>query len=453
MRSPPMAESVDTLIIGGGLAGLTAALDLRRAGRRVLVLEAGPALGGKAITCRTAHGDFPGGPTSFNGRHRPFWRLLDRLGLEAEVVRLHPRSGARYIVRDGKLQGLRPHPVSVLTTGALTLSDKWSMARDLLRTQRAQPAGDESLDAFLTRRFGRAAVDHFFAAVMTGIFAGDLKQLSAQACMPALVAAEKEYGSVLRGALRALGTVEPGTRVGLFTFPGGLGTIAERAATVVPHRLGAPVEALRLSEDGVIAQAGGVEYRARTLVVATEAFEAARLLASAAPEAAQVLAGFSYAPVTLVQWVEATPGQSRLPEGFGYLAAPVERLFAMGTLFVGDLLGEAPRRFSTFVGGAMHPERAALSDGELAAGVASDLRALTGGALGPVANVQRWPRAVFQPPVGHAQALEAVRAGLGTLPVALAGSYLGGAAMKDSIASGFDAAARVLQFVDRRAVA
>jgi protoporphyrinogen oxidase len=181
-----------------------------------------------------------------------------------------------------------------------------------------------------------------------------------------------------------------------------------------------------------------VEFTAAQLVLATEADAAAKLLARSAPETAQVLGEFRYAPVALVQWAEKTAGESRLPKGFGYLSAPVERLFAMGTLFVGDLLDETPRRFSTFVGGALAPEKAAMTDEELVRGAEADLQKLTGGAIGEVCQVIRWPRAVFQPAVGHFGQLERLRK---VMPanVALAGSYFGGAAMKDAIVSGFDA--------------
>lgn len=439
-----MAERLDTLVIGGGLAGIAATTELYAAGREVLLLEAGETLGGKAGTCHTAHGDFPTGPVSFNGRARVFWRLLERLGMEQEATRLHPSSAARYIVRDGALRGLRPHPLSLLTTRALSLADKLTVVMELLRTRRDTPERDESLDAFLSRHFGRAMVDRFFAAVMTGVFAGDLTKLSAQACLPSLVASQREHGSALRGALRSMGVVEPGTRPGLHTLRGGLGVIGARA-TMLPHRVRCPVESLRVMGDEVVVHAGGVEYIASSVVLATEAPEASRLIRRTCTDVSRRLGTLEYAPLALVQWVEQSPGQSKLPAGFGYLAAPIEQRFALGTLFIADLLGESPRRFSTFIGGALHPERALMPDFSLVEGVADDLKALTGGAMGQVANIQRWPRAVFQPTVGHAEAISAITEGLAGVPVVLAGSYIGGGAMKDALASGFAAAEQILE--------
>jgi oxygen-dependent protoporphyrinogen oxidase len=415
----------------------------------VVVLDRGDVLGGKAGTRPTPFGSFPTGPMSFNGWYLVMWWLLRLLGIEDRALKLSPKSGARFIVRGGKLEAIHPNPLSVLTTGALSFGDKISLARDFLSSNRGATGEDESLDAFLERRFGRPLVDHFFAAVLTGVFAGDLKQLSAASCMPALVNAEKEYGSVLRGVLKSLGKSEDGTRPGLFTFQGGFAEIGLAAAKQLPVRTGVEVTSLRVSPTGVQVTAKGsggeLSLSAPHVVLATEAFTAAPLLESLAPAAARLLASFPYAPLALVQWAERTPGESKLPEGFGYLSAPIEDRFTMGSLFVGDLLAETPRRFSTFVGGGMQPARAALSDAELTAGCAKDLESLTGGTLGEVTGVVRWARGVFQPPVGHAKRLAELNEGMQGLPITLAGSYFGGAAMKDALTSGFNAAEAVLK--------
>jgi oxygen-dependent protoporphyrinogen oxidase len=443
-----MAEH-DVIVVGGGLAGLAAALELKAHGRDVLLLERDRGLGGKAATLATRWGDFPLGPTSLNGRHPAFWKLLGLLGLENEALPLSPLSQARFIVRDHRLTAIRPSPLSVLTTPALTLKDKLTLAVDLLGTRRAPAVQqDESLDAFLERRFGRALTDHFFAAVMTGIFAGDMKKLSATSCMPALVTAEKEYGSVLRGTLKSLQRTEDGARRGLYTFRGGFGVIGRAAATRLDVWTEAFVTAVRPSGLGVqvLVERDGTEValEARRVVLATEATVAGPLVAPWNPRAAAALEKLPYAPIALVHWAEQAPGDSKLPSGFGYLAAPIEGCFGLGTLFVGDLLGEQPRRFSTFVGGGIAPERVDLSDEALLKGVAGDVAQLTGGRVGQLAGVVRWRRAVFQPPLGHLAALEELRQAMAHTPVTMAGSYFGGAAMKDAIASGFQAAAALL---------
>jgi protoporphyrinogen oxidase len=227
-----------------------------------------------------------------------------------------------------------------------------------------------------------------------------------------------------------------------------MGRIGDAAQRRLVVHLEARVSSVERAGAGVVVRAKTPErtldVAARQAVVATEAGEAARLLSGVLPGASAVLQRFSYAPVTLVQWAERTPGESRLPSGFGYLAPPVEGAFALGTLFTSELLGEATRTFTTFVGGALTPERAALSDAELVVGVSQDVQRLTGGGFGELAAVVRWPAGVFQPPVGHEAMVRQLDVLVGDAPMALAGSYLGAAAMRDAAAAGQRAAARLL---------
>jgi oxygen-dependent protoporphyrinogen oxidase len=447
-----MAEALDVVIVGGGLSGISAALDLQRRGRKVLVIEAGPRLGGKVGSTHTHVGEFPEGPVSFNGGAPAFWNLFELLGLaEDDIVKLHPASAARYVVRDGRMCGLKPNPWSLMTTRALTWCDKVALIREYLVTKRPEAgAADESLFTVLVRRFGVSLVEHFFSAVLSGVFAGDLKRLSAQSCLPAVVNAEKQHGSVLKGLLKASAVKAPGTRKGFFTLKGGLGVVGERAAQRLPCMVGTQVRTVAVESHRISVQVGHTTVTARAMVLATPAHDAARLLMDSVPAAAKILHAFEYAPLTLVQWAERRPRESRLPFGFGYLCSPKENMFSLGALFLGDLLSQTPRRFSSFVGGALQPARAALSDEELVKGVTGELLKLTGGTFGELVNVVRWPRAVFQPPVGHASQLTVLHAALENLPIVLAGSHLGGAAMKDAISSGFAAAAQVDAFWSSR---
>ncbi len=430
-----MAEA-EVLVVGGGLAGLAAALEAQRLGRSVMVLERASRLGGKAGSTDTPGGAFPDGPVSFNGRFPIFWRFIELLGAQHEVAKLNPIAGHRYLVRGGKLRALKPNPLSVLTTSALTWSDRFAALREYRSKSTFVAPEDESLRALLERRFGKPMVDAVFEAMFTGIFAGDLNELSVRSCMPSLQNAEAKYGGVIRAMLGS--PKQQGGKPGVYAFTRGFGVIGEYAAKKLPHACEVEVDRI----DGFTVHArDGRTFTGKKLVIACEAFEASRLLSKVAPDTAKELSAFDYAPLSLVQWTERNAGEAKLPRGFGYLAASQEKLFALGSLFIGDLLGDGPRRFSTFVGGGLNRERAGLPDEELARGVAGDLAKLTGGTFGEVQRVVRWPRAVFQPKVGHMESLKRAKAALGALPISLAGSYCGGAAMKDALAAGFEAVA------------
>ena len=423
----------EVLVIGAGLAGISAALELRRQGRTVRLFEAAARAGGCVSSVDTPHGPLPRGPTTFSGRHQVMWDVLEALSLSSEAVLVGPAAKTRYIVRDGTLRGIQQSPISLLTSRALTLSDRLAVFRE--RNVPPSSGPEESLGQFFRRRFGAPFTDALADAMISGIWAGDPDTLGAETCLPQLVGFERTYGSVVRGAMKSARADGPGKR-GIFRLNGGLGRIADRAREVLDVTTAAEVEKLTRSGNRWVLHFGGFRQEANSVVIATAAPAAAALLAPHLAPAAKVLRGCRYAPMTLVHW----RGDSKFPQGLGYLGAEREKLFALGTLFQGDIEGAPLRWFTSFVGGTRHPDKASLSNDALRAGVAGDVNRLTGGSVDEVLHVERWERAVFQPPVGHAAQLVALQQSLSGSGLSLAGSYLGAGAMADAIHSGVRAA-------------
>lgn len=76
----------------------------------------------------------------------------------------------------------------------------WAFAREPFRG-RNRPDGDESVEAFFTRRFG-AGVAQTASAFVHGIFAADPAKLSLRSAFPVLDGAEQRSGSVVLGMVR-----------------------------------------------------------------------------------------------------------------------------------------------------------------------------------------------------------------------------------------------------------
>jgi squalene-associated FAD-dependent desaturase len=152
-------------VVGGGLAGLAAALDLVDAGAEVTVHEARPTLGGAVQTLPARDGDPE--PPPDNGQHialgcfTEYLRFLDRVGESGSVLRT--RLALPVIAEDGTVSDIRPSPAALLGYRHLSPRDRVRIPWTLARLRNAQPRGGESFGAVL-RRCGAsdAAVDRFW---------------------------------------------------------------------------------------------------------------------------------------------------------------------------------------------------------------------------------------------------------------------------------------------------
>ena len=155
------------VVVGGGLAGLAAALDLVDAGADVTLLEARPTLGGAVQTLPEREGDPQ--PPPDNGQHialgcfTEYLRFLDRIGESGSVLRQAARAA-------GDRRGRRRSPRSARArrrcsaTATCRSRDRLAPAARARATARARRrATDETFGALL-RRLGAsdAAIDRFW---------------------------------------------------------------------------------------------------------------------------------------------------------------------------------------------------------------------------------------------------------------------------------------------------
>jgi len=144
---------VKAAVVGGGLAGLAAALELVDAGHAVTLFEARPTLGGAVQTLPGREGDPE--PPPDNGQHialgcfSEYLRFLDRIGEGGSVLRT-PLS-LPVIGEDGRRSQIAPSPTALLRYVHLPVRDRLRIPRTLARLRAAEPRLGESFGALLRR--------------------------------------------------------------------------------------------------------------------------------------------------------------------------------------------------------------------------------------------------------------------------------------------------------------
>jgi squalene-associated FAD-dependent desaturase len=152
-------------VVGGGLAGLAAALELVDAGVEVSLHEARPTLGGAVQTLPERGGDPQ--PPPDNGQHialgcfTEYLRFLDRIG-ESDAYR-RERLALPVVAEDGTVSSIRPSLTGVLAYGHVSRSDRLGILSSLVRMRTARARPGETFGAVL-RRFGAsdAAAERFW---------------------------------------------------------------------------------------------------------------------------------------------------------------------------------------------------------------------------------------------------------------------------------------------------
>jgi len=453
---------LDVAIVGGGISGLAAAYELQRRGLAVRVLEAAPRAGGVVTTEQFDGWVIDGGPDSLLVQKPAAVALCRELGIADRLVStLMPRTA--YILRDDRL-----HPIAEgsflgfpLTLGALARSSVFTAGGKLrmayeVAIPRREGSEDESIGAFVRRRFGEEAVDYLAEPLLAGIHAGDVDRLSMRALFPRLLEAERQTGSVIR-AFRAL-RVKPSPQGAFVSLPGGTGELVD----ALLGRLGPDTVALsarvtdirRAGAYTIECQVGRVE--AQAVILAAPAYVASSLLRPFDTRLAALTEAIPYASTATVVFGYRRDQIADPMRGSGFVVPRVERSpLLAGTWVTSKWPGRAPQGhvlLRGFLGGGRDPRRLDASDPDLVAVAREELERLLGITGAPVVTrFFRWTRQSPQYEVGHLQRTAAIDQRLASIPgMFVTGSGFRAIGIPDCITDGRETAARAAAFLAAR---
>lgn len=406
------------VVVGGGIAGLTAAFEFHRAGWQVAVHEASDQWGGKVQTSPVGDRPVDAGPDAFLARVPYGLALCEELGLDGELT--SPVSPVpAYVHADGQLHELPqgtmlgvPTDLDLLATSNL-ISDQGIARAAQDQTMAPTPVDpDPSVGAVCRARLGDEVTNRLIDPLLGAINASDIDRLSLAAAAPQLAAALATSGSLIDGmaAQRAtansatLGNRDPNAPV-FYGLPGGVARIIER---LIEELSGAELH--RQSPITSLAQLG----QADAIVLAVPAFAAAAILGPEDPAAA-VLETIEYADVSQVVAELSISSVERVLDASGILFPRAEGKLMTACTWLSTKWDHYRRTDSVLVrlssgrfGDTRHND---LDDRQLTDALLAELDTVLAISEPPIATrVKRWPQAFPQYTPGHRDRVAEARA-------------------------------------------
>jgi oxygen-dependent protoporphyrinogen oxidase len=470
---------LEVAVVGAGIAGLATAFNLLDRARargvplRLSIFDGDTRPGGVINTERLDGFVVEGGPDCFITDKPWAVRLCQRLGLGDELTSTNPDCRRSYVLRGRRLLPI-PEGFYMMaparfmpfaTTPALSLRGKIRAGLDLV-LPRGPVLADESLAAFVRRRFGDEVLERLAQPLLAGIYNAEPERLSLRATMPRFLELEREHRSVIAGLVRGrkratgAGAGTSGARYSLFVTPRrGMTSLVEKLLQEIPadaFRLGTPVTSLQaVAADGpgsgrprwTLTTKRGATHAFHAVVLALRAAHAAPLLRPIDPAMADRLSAVPYGSSTTVSLAYRDADVPRPIDGFGFVVPRVENRALIACSFSSvKFPARAPEGhllLRAFTSEALVPGR---DPEKVIAVIRGEVRDILGITAEPIlARAFFYPEAMAQYEVGHLERIAEVESRLERLTgLALAGNGLRGVGVPDCVRSGEVAADRIL---------
>jgi protoporphyrinogen/coproporphyrinogen III oxidase len=429
----------EIVVLGGGICGLSLVWYLRNSlpEHSIQLFEQSSRVGGVIHHVKQEETIFDQGPKTLRMANSSLvLELIEEVGLKDQLIFSSKEASKRYIYFHKKLHKMPQDPVSFFLS-SLTRKAIPSVIKEIF--VKKGPAHDETVGAFMRRRFGNYIADTFVEPLITGVCGGDMHKLSVRAYFPNLKKWEEQYGSVMKGAFKT--RTKKQAPAGLFTLKGGLSTLTERLGNLLGETIhyNQEVEEIKRRENQIEIYTKQGIFKADHVFLCLPLSSMKKIKLPIDQQQ-----GFFHdvTSTSLVSVSLAYQEDVLRKKGFGYLVPTQEGEKILGVVFdktTFPSFDDSPyqTKLTVMMGGVHHPEMVHYQDEVLIKTALDSLFDHLGIYQTPqIQAVFRYPEAIPQYPLYHQARLEQLKQLIHReCPMlTLAGSYLTQAAVSGCIA-------------------
>lgn len=448
----------DVIIIGAGIAGLEAGLELHKENIEFQILETSPRIGGVIETVKIDDYLIEAGPQTFSSLSKETFDLSCELEIEDKLQEASHHSKKRYIYTNGKLTQAPSSIKDLFKTEIISKAAKWTVFEELFIKKEYK---EESVEDFISRRFGSEVLKNIVQPFLNGIYAGDVKKLSASAAFSKLKELEKKYSSILLGFLLSQFFKRSTTNPTLYSFIDGLETLPRAIFEKIQNKvtLGVKeIEITRAKDYFIVTHKVNnktINSTCNSVLFAIPSYKVTTwdyLL----PD--QYLADFAlieYVPIAVVsQAIEKTKLNHNL-KGFGFLCAKEPFRKLLGTIWTSSIFpNRAPREkalLTSYIGGSHFKKITEMKEEEIINIVTKEvceILKITDSKSLQTIHIKVHPHAIPQYNLGHIEKVKRIEEIMNTdYGLFFTGNYLYGISINDTIKTSIKVTEKIKNFL------
>lgn len=410
-------------VVGGGITGVCTMHYLQRQVReknidvKLVLIEKNEYLGGKIHSEAQDGFIMETGADSIVARHPGVIDLVREVDYEEELV--YNETGTSFIYTNNELHAIPKDstfgiPMSLASLEASTLVSPEGKAEALkdLHMPNKNFTKESSIGEFLTYYLGEELVQKQIAPVLSGVYSGNLNELSIASTLPYLIDYKNDFGSIIKGFEANKAQFSRAADKKFISFKKGLDSLLYRIVetlTDVDVKLGTGVETIE--EGRTLHLTNGETLTADAIVLALPNDAIAKLLPSEALQ--PYFTKFTTASV-ITMYLGFTVPDALLPaDGTGYIVSDNTNVVCNAATWTsrkwkhtsaqGNLL---VRLFYKNIN-ARYEELEAMTEDELTAiGIADVKNSLGIDAEPSVVNITKWTNQMPRYDLAHRDALQ-----------------------------------------------